>query len=252
MDGRLKFAFDDSALVVTSAKKSHIVIGDLHIGIERKLSDRGVHIHNASNLMLKKLIGLCGQFETKSIIMLGDVKDAILYPDAAEAASIKAFFEGLGGYDVTVIRGNHDAHLEEIAGIKVLDELILGKFSMLHGNKWPSQEAMMADYIITAHNHVAIRITDINGGTYTEKAWLMAGINADNARLHYEKFNPGIKLIVAPAFNDLITGKPMNEVSGILLNPLLNNRVFDYEQADIYTIKGDSLGKLSRFMQRQG
>ncbi len=244
MDDRLRFAFDDAALIVTAARKRYMVVGDLHIGIERRLADKGVRIHNAYDMMLKKLRSLGERFDTRRVIMLGDVKDAILYPDAVEADSIRAFFDGLRDYDVTVVRGNHDAHLEEIVSVNMTDELIMGGFAMLHGNKWPSQEAMMADYVITAHNHVAIRITDRNGASYTEKAWLVAGVDGKNAKLRYEKFNPAIKLIVAPAFNDLIMGRPMNEASGAMLNPLLNNRVFDYGQADVYTIKGDSLGKL--------
>ncbi len=250
LDADVKFVFDEAALVITSGGRSYIVIGDLHIGIERKLREKGVNLHNASDAMLKKINSLSERFDCKNIIMLGDVKDAILNPDAIDADSIRHFFAALDGYDVTVVLGNHDAHLGEIIGVKTVDELLLDRFALLHGNRWPTQEAMMADYIITAHNHVAIRITDKNGGAYTEKAWLVAPLDKDVAGKYYEKFNSGIKLVVAPAFNDLIIGKPINEIDGKMLNPLLNNKVFDYENGDVYTIKADALGKLNRYMKR--
>ena len=251
LDSELKFVFDDAAMVITDRKQSYIVVGDLHIGTERKLDQKGVHLHNASDAMLAKLHSLATTFETKNIVFLGDIKDTILYTDAIDADSIRNFFDALRGYSIVVVLGNHDAHLQEIVNINAVDELLLGKFALLHGNRWPSKEAMLTDYIITAHNHIAVSITDKNGGFYTEKAWLIADLNPEGARRHYESFNEKIKLIIMPAFNDLITGMPVNEQHDRLLNPLLNNKVFDYGNSGIYTVKGDFLGKLDEFVAKQ-
>lgn len=238
-DSDIKFVFDEAAMVVTIDGKRYIVVGDLHIGMERKLEKAGVHARGASMAMLDKLVNLSREFDTRRLILLGDVKESILYPDAIEAGVLRDFFEGLAGFETTVIRGNHDAHLDEIIDVKPVDELRLGKFAFLHGHRWPSGEAMMLDYIITAHNHAAVSIRDSNGAVYVEKAWLIAGLNAEMAAKQYDTFNNGIRIIIMPAFNDLITGMPINERRERMLNPLLNNGVFDLAGATTYTIRGD-------------
>ena len=58
----------------------------------------------------------------------------------------------------------------------------------------------MKKYIILGHMHPAIKSDD-----RFEKIWIISKIGRKIGS-RYKKFNVGIKLVMAPAFNDLIIG----------------------------------------------
>jgi hypothetical protein len=55
-----------------------------------------------------------------------------------------------------------------------------------------------------------------------------------------------LKVIIMPAFNDLLGGVPVNEKrpSDELLGPLLKNEFIDMEKSELYLLDGTFLGKL--------
>ena len=232
----LRFVYDVPAMIALDGTEKYLVIGDLHIGMERKLHERGVHI-DATERLSDRILRLVREFSADKVIMLGDIKESVLYPDVAEARLIRSFFERLAGVDVEVIAGNHDAHLQELISNRISRELIIGRFAFLHGDKKPSEEAMLCDYLITAHSHTAVRITDKNGAVYEEKAWVVAGVKESAAERIYTRFNRRIKLIIAPAFNDLIMGTLIGD--GLKThNQLFRSGLFDYGRAKVYTLDG--------------
>lgn len=182
-----------------------LVVGDMHIGIDLEYKRSGILFQGATERMAERLLQLYRDSGAKSIAMLGDVKNSIGYPGFAEFMELKRFFGALEGIDITVARGNHDGNLDRVfknigldVGIK--REILIGGVSMLHGNAWPSEDAMMGRYLVTAHFHFAI---DNNG--VKERAWFMAKIGKGIAK-RYKRFNKKIKIIVEPAFNDLVPG----------------------------------------------
>jgi metallophosphoesterase superfamily enzyme len=149
-------------------------------------------------------------------------------------------------FDIKVVLGNHDAHLNEAISESCTNELLLGRAALLHGNKWPSEEAIKKEIIVTAHNHIAVTLFDKNNAFYKEKAWLIAPIEKGGATKFY-KTPRARKLIVMPAYNDLILGMPVNKMSHKEnINPLFRNNIFDYNKAEIYTIRGEPLGTVER------
>ena len=178
----MRFIYGEPALLINAKHSEWLVIGDIHIGAERRISDKGIKIYNLWEQMSRKLLSLAGTFSAKGIVLLGDIKDSILYPESWEQNDIKHFAKSLSNLEVVALRGNHDAHMDEIMGIKLVDEMMLGDYALLHGNKWPSKAAMSKKALITGHNHVAVRIIDPNGGIYSEKAWLIADINEKAAK----------------------------------------------------------------------
>lgn len=243
MDGyEVRFLYDKAALLLHSKEQRHLVLGDLHLGLEKKLYDKGVHLYGASEHMAKQVVELAHDNKADSIILLGDIKESILYPDSGERQGILEFFNLLKDFKVRIAVGNHDGHLDEIVKVPIENEILLGNVAMLHGHMWPSDEAMMKDYLIVAHNHVAISLKDEKDALYNQKAWLVAKLDLDGAEKRYKKFNAGIKLVVMPAFNDLIIGKPVNVLDDRHINPLFRNSVFDYLGASIYTMSGNIIG----------
>ncbi len=240
----IKFIYNEAAVVVTVGGTGHLVIGDLHIGAEKRLISKGIRVYSAVEAMAGKVKKLMNEFSLEDIIILGDVKETILYPDAGELNELRRFFAALSKYRIIVMRGNHDPHLEELVGVGIKDELVEDGFAFMHGHKWPSEEAMMCRYIFAGHNHAAISMIDRNRGFYSQKAWLIANINKKKAAEIYKKFNEDAKLVVLPAFNDLITGMPVNEVleESDHLSPLFRNGVFEYRKAKVYSLRGELVG----------
>jgi hypothetical protein len=234
----IKFIYDEPALMVKTDGEEYLVVADLHIGMELGLSRKGIHLFNATDLMAERISHIMKEFFLKNIIILGDVKESILYPEGAEIKLLKNFFRQLESFNISIVAGNHDAHLGEIISHDVKREIILGNVGFVHGNRKPDENIMKLDYIISAHEHIAVRIRERSGATYEQKAWGIYRLNLKEAKLSYNKFNEKIKLISMPAFNDLIVGTTIEKNSKKRLNPLLNNNVFDYSGVEVYNLMG--------------
>lgn len=242
----IKFIYNEAAVVVTTGGEDHLVIGDLHIGAERAFIKKGIHLYSAVEQMTKKIKSIAKEFGTKSLIILGDVKDTVLYPDAVESNELKTFFKELKDYRIRVTAGNHDPHLKELVGCEIAEELVIGDFAFLHGHKWPSDMAMKADYILAGHNHIAVSLKDKNGAYYNQKAWLVSKFSKKSGLERYPEANAKITLVVLPAFNDLIVGMPVGKSVEDNLSPLFRNKIFNYASAKIYSLHGDLIGTPSR------
>lgn len=244
VDSDIKFVFDEPAMVVKADREEHLVIGDLHIGMEIELSRKGVHLFSATDNMARRIKAIMKDFSLKRIIMLGDIKHSILYPENSEIRLLKSFFESLSSFDIKIIAGNHDAHLAQIINHEVEKEFSVGRFGFTHGNRKPGAQLMLLDYLISAHDHLAVRIKDENGAIYNQKAWGIYKLGKKIAKSHYDKFNEKIKLISIPAFNDLIMGTAIEKASSARLNPLLTNRIFTSRNAEIYNLLGQHVSPI--------
>ncbi|MCL5112628.1 MAG: metallophosphoesterase [Candidatus Marsarchaeota archaeon] len=247
---KLKFVYDESAIVISCGSRSAVVVGDLHVGNELHLREKGINADLSTSQMAARIRGIADGFGAERIILLGDIKDTILYPERAELNMLSRFFSLLDGYKLDIVLGNHDAHFTDLFPVRkdqMHRELKLGNVTLLHGNRWPTEDGMMSDYIITAHNHVAISLVDSNKMLYREKAWLLSSINPEEAGKHYKSFNPRAKLIVMPAFNEMITGTPVNDKKLVSISPLIRNGVFDMKSSKVYSIRGEMLGTVEDF-----
>ena len=235
----IKFVYDEPAMMISAGGEDHLVVGDLHIGIELGLSRKGVHLFGATENMAERIKKIMKEFSLGKMIILGDVKNSILYPESSEVRLLKSFFESLSRFDISIVAGNHDAHLSEIIGHEVKRELVLDNFGFLHGNRKPDEPMMMLDCIISAHDHLAIKIKDRNGAIYEQKAWGIYKLSKSRAKLDYDRFNEKIRLVSMPAFNDLIMGVTVDRLSASRLNPLLSKGIFSLRSAEIYNTRAE-------------
>ncbi|MGC8572220.1 MAG: metallophosphoesterase family protein [Candidatus Micrarchaeia archaeon] len=235
----VKFIFGEEAAIVNTLNKNYIVLSDLHIGYDLKLIEKGVKIYDSTNFMADRIINLTKKFNIKDIIILGDIKESLLYPSKKEKIEIDKFFYKLKDYNITIVSGNHDAHLEELINSKIVDELVIDKIAFLHGHKLPSAEAMLSDLILAGHNHASIEFIDENNGVYTQKIWIIAKLNKDKTKNLYNKFNKSLTLILFPAFNNFITGTPINRPT---YRHIFVGDIFNYRTAKLYSINGEYLG----------
>ncbi|MCL5007681.1 MAG: metallophosphoesterase [Candidatus Marsarchaeota archaeon] len=242
-DGGIRFIYDEPAMLLDYGDDVYLVVGDLHIGIESEMRRRGVNIYDNAERMAGKILDLYDTFSANALVILGDIKNSVLRPDRAERDSIVRFFYMLRGLKIIAIRGNHDSYMNEIAGIEMHDELIVGSVAMLHGNGWPSPEAAKCKTLITGHNHIAVEILDRNGARYVDKAWMFSKPDLRIAKLRYKSFNLR-RMVIMPAFNELITGTPIGSRNrkDREINPMLRNGLFRYKSAELYSLEGDILG----------
>lgn len=239
----LSFIKDTPALLVTPERL--IVAGDIHVGRDLKLRREGIHVPNATMRLSESLLGLCKRHRAKGIVLLGDLKESISYPEREELQELSSFFYQLRNVRVTITKGNHDPRIEEIierigSNAEVVRELLLKNVALMHGHAMPSEEAMRHDYIVTAHSHPAV---NINGRL--EKAWAVARIGG-GAGEFYDGYNRKIRLVIMPAFNELITGSDLS--AGRRFTPLFRNGIFNLNKAEIYSLAKKPLGRVEDYV----
>jgi putative SbcD/Mre11-related phosphoesterase len=236
----IEFIDGEPAAVVTQGRKRYLVIGDLHIGRELKLAGKGIRVYGTTELMAERAMALLKKHRARGLVILGDVKDSITRPDSTEMRMIGQFFKRFSGYEVVLVQGNHDAGLGDIENVLRVKELSLGKVGLIHGNALPSEGLMRMDYIIAAHDHPAAMSAPYGEGGNLEKVWVVLRIRHREAAKLYGKPGKKTKLILMPAFNDLIVG---NDIEGgrRVLNPLIRKGIFDRRTAKIYDQKGETI-----------
>jgi len=221
----IKFIVGKPALIVDD----NLVIGDLHIGLEEKLAERGISIEDLSKRMGVEARMLFDESEAKRIIILGDVKDSITYPTRIGYSKLKDFFDELKGIEIIILKGNHDAHIKEVLKLLHLDynvekELLLKEAALLHGNSYPSKDALRKKYLIMGHGHAAYGPI---GGSM-EKVWIIA----ESRKKH--------KLILMPAFNPIITGSNIRNWDTDI--GIFRAGSFNINTAKVFSLDGKLLG----------
>ena len=234
----MKFLYNVPALLYRKA----LIVGDTHFGIERRLRQQGIRVLNVSEQLADKLINVAKENKAKKIIFLGDVKDPITTVDPIT----KKIFQKLKKeFELIVVRGNHDGGIEELDVKTAPSEgLLHGELGLIHGHAWPDKKLMKAKYLVSAHQHPQIAFTDAFGKKHTEPIWVVAQADAVKIKKFYPKGNPRIQLIVVPAFNPLV-GSTIGKLSQEQLGPLLNNNLFKWNEALMYKLGGNSLGKIN-------
>ncbi|MEM0200964.1 MAG: metallophosphoesterase [Candidatus Micrarchaeaceae archaeon] len=212
---------------------SCLVIGDLHLGKELKFENEGITFLNVTKTISKTLIDVFKKKKIKKLIILGDIKESIMYPDKKEYELLKEFFNPIEkqGIEILIAKGNHDGHLEEVfkqikINATINKEIFFEDFIFMHGNSMPSQKAVLKKYIIIAHSHSIYK---------GNRIWIKAKIGK-NAKKIYKEVNPRIQLIVVPHFNPLLSGLELEKINEFI--PMFRNNVFDFKNKKIFTLNG--------------
>lgn len=227
----IRFVSGEPALVVATKGTSHLVVGDLHIGREMRLSAKGIHVYGTAESMAQHILKIAAAHSLSRLILLGDIKDSIMRPPARERTEIALFFDALSVMDTTIVLGNHDAGLALPDNVKTFKELSMGQVGFVHGHALPSEKLVESRYIVAAHDHPAF----LSDAPRDEKAWIVCSVNPKVAHKFYSRVNPRLEIISMPAFNPLIIG------GGRAINPLFRKRIFDIGSATAYGLDGTRL-----------
>jgi hypothetical protein len=245
---------DHPALTVSNTEKA-LVVADIHLGIEWDLYKSGINIPSQTEKRLERIKGYVKQTNPDRIILLGDVKHNVPRTSWQEKNEIPYFLESLTEFaPVDILPGNHDSDIESLlpekGGIKVHSSkgVIIDGVGYFHGHTWMDFELLKTEYIVTAHNHPTIRLTDSLGHPTIEPSWIRSRLNFNELSCYLnidaESWN-NPRVFVMPAFNELCGGIAFNEsLHEDLLGPMFSTSVFELDDSEVYLLDGMYLGVL--------
>ncbi|MDP3741798.1 MAG: metallophosphoesterase family protein [Candidatus Micrarchaeota archaeon] len=234
----MKFLTGKPACVVD--KK--LILAELHFGIELSLQQRGVNVQLESKKYSDSLNKLKAESKTTELVVIGDFKHTVTGFDQRERNAFNEFIHELEFEKITVVKGNHDSRLEEMA--KPFPHFTVEpatgmtfqhrgtSFGLFHGHANASEQVMKADVLMTGHNHAGIQIGSGEFGK-TLPAWIIA------------PFGKKQKLIVFPSFNPLSGSVPFNALKPRELHgPIFKTGEVKLEEAEVILLSGQRIGKL--------
>ncbi len=246
---------------------STLVLADLHIGIEHELSLAGINIPSQVERRIDRALRYLDSVKAQRIVLLGDVKHSISKTSPLERHDVPHFLRSVAECaPVDILPGNHDAGLEYLIprdtrfGIEIHPSkgYSINGVGLVHGHTWPSPELLRCSYVVMGHNHPIIRLADPLGYVSSKPVWIRACFVEAVFRKRYPELsrydNP--RIIIMPAFNELVGGIAFNEATyETLLGPLFTNRAILLEKAQAYLLDGTFLGtveQLRKFAPESG
>jgi putative SbcD/Mre11-related phosphoesterase len=267
------------ALMLQRKHDRALVVADLHIGWERLLSKRGVHVPPQTPKIKNMLLRLIKECKPTQVIFLGDVKDAIAKVEMEEWRDIPEFFEDIQKRvpDLQVVRGNHDGNLEPLLpeNVKIVPStgVSFGDVGLFHGHAWPAPELLECRSLISGHVHPTVLIRDPMGFRMTKQVLVKAPCdgmqlaksllnrlgakkNGNNLSAVLEQqYKVKVKvsqLFIMPSFNQFLGGRPINErkrekkKAGAFIGPILRSGCVNMDEAEVYLLDGTFLGTVDQ------
>lgn len=275
----LKLLMPSAAVMVKTDKNKVLIISDIHIGWEKELQKKGIHVPSQTTKILSKLVKLLNEYKPDKLVILGDIKYSIASNEVGERRDIPDFFKKLQRHvpEVAVVRGNHDGNLEPLLpeGVELLGAsgVKIGDVGVFHGHKWPSPELLGCKSLIMGHLHPVVVFRDPTGCRVTRQVWMKTTVNPEFLA-HFLLGRSGVKisgslettlqndfgvklktktLLVMPSFNDFLGGRPINEVyltgeaaAEGFIGPVLRSQAVNVDVAEVYLLDGTYLGTLSQ------
>jgi hypothetical protein len=237
-----------------------LVVADLHIGWERLLTQKGVHLPSQTPKLKQQLLDLIAKTKPTQLIVLGDVKDAITNPPIEEWKDIPEFFETLHHKvkEIQVVVGNHDGNLERLLPEKT--EIVaasgtsFGNVGLFHGHAWPAPELLNCKSLVTAHVHPTVAIRDPMGLRITKQVFVKASCDSKKLAKAVPKNNEQqvsevLQLFILPSFNQFLGGRPINKPKKkkeTYIGPIMRSGCVNMNNAEVYLLDGTFLGTVKQ------
>ena len=267
------------ALILQKNHDRALVVSDLHIGWERLLSQRGVHVPSQTPKIKNMMLRLIKECKPTQVIFLGDIKDAIAKVEMEEWKDIPEFFEEIQKEvsDLQVVLGNHDGNLEPLLpeNVKILPTtgISFGDVGLFHGHAWPAPELLECRSLVTGHVHPTVAIRDPMGFRMTRQVWVKTPCDGEQLaksllnRLGAKKNNNNLsavfeeqykvklkvsQLFIMPSFNQFLGGRPINErkkgkkKNEAFIGPILRSGSVNIDDAEVYLLDGTFLGTVDQ------
>ena len=248
----------DAPLLLVEGKMRVLVAADIHLGLEHELMLGGISIPSQTEKILSRMLGYLDEIRPDRLVLLGDVKHNVPRTSWQEKREVPEFLSRLSSVvKVDVVPGNHDSDLMDMAplGVRMHPStgFVLDGVGYFHGHTWPYESVVAAGRLVAGHLHPAVRLADPLGHATVRPVWAKAQLLASVVADHY-----GIsrdcplnrEIIIAPAFNHLCGGLPLNEPVKDPHGPLM--AMIDWDRARIYLLDGTDIGSLSEIRVASG
>ena len=228
------------ALMIEDDKKS-LVITDLHLGFESKLSLNNVYLgkNNTVDETTKEIELIISKTKHDSLILMGDEKSGIKSITKMEWDIIPVFFENISKLiDTVLVPGNHDANIEKLIPNEITlassKGIIVDDILLTHGHTMPTENFSLVNTIVMGHVHPVFFQEEslING----ERVW--ASIKCEKQKIFLSKSGE-LELIILPSFNKYLytTQKKFYKKS---ISPIIEK--MNVIKAKIVTLDGTIIG----------
>jgi len=266
------------AILLQENSDRALVVSDIHLGWERLLSQRGVHVPSQTPKIKNMLLKLINETKPTQLILLGDIKDAITKVSMEEWKDIPEFFEDIQEKvsEIQVILGNHDGNLEPLLpeAVKIVPSsgINFGDVGLFHGHAWPAPKLLESRSLVTGHVHPTVAIRDPMGLRITRQVFVKAPCNseqlaksllnhlgtkvdADVSGVLNEQHKVQLRveqLFILPSFNQFLGGRPINERrrtkkrADAYIGPILRSGCVNIEDAEVYLLDGTFLGTVKQ------
>ncbi len=226
-----------------------LLIADYHAGYEAALrAERGVEVPSRAPDRRERLLDLIEQTGSTRLVVLGDLMHSIGDPGGAERGELEVLFDAISStVDVTVLKGNHDGQIETWldSDVTVIDSggTTIGDVGLCHGHAWPDQSVLECSVVCLGHEHPSVRLEDELGDSRIDRAWLRGHLDPTLCErsayddLSWDGETPP-RVIVFPAFNELLGGTWINVSNRSFLSPILSAGV----TGEAYLLDGTRLG----------
>jgi len=108
----LKILYPHPATPVEEKGKRTIIISDLHIGFEERLTKSGVRIPSSTYKLVDELMQMVEMEKSNSLVILGYLKYSIDEVTNTERKEVPLFSEGIvSKIPTTIFPGNHERML---------------------------------------------------------------------------------------------------------------------------------------------
>ena len=235
------------ALVINGNEKS-LVITDLHLGFEAKLSSNNIYLGKNTSVTetAKDIEKILDKTKPESLILLGDIKSGIKSITKTEWNTIPTFFEIIKKrIDVTVIPGNHDANIEKLIprGITLASSkgIVIENMLLTHGHTMPSENFSHVNKIIMGHLHPVF--FEENSLLNGKRVWV--SLKSKKQKIFPSRAGK-LEIIILPSFNKYFyaTQKKFYKKS---ISPIIER--METLQAKIVDLDGTIIGNESLLSQ---
>ena len=248
----LEFIGDGPALVVTGEER-HLVVADLHFGIEADLALHGLHFRSRSRARMERLLSIVDRYDPDVLVLLGDVKHSIPSITRQEYYELPRILATLRDrVPLRVFPGNHDIGIERYlrsAEICAKEGAVIDGVGYLHGHMYPSP-ALAGHLMIIGHHHPLLSLRDHVGCALRSPAYLRTEV--DTKALGMADDKEGVtptRVLFMPAFNE-IAGYDIMHITRKPFSPLSRNMVLD--TTEIILADGTYIGSLQSVISDEG
>jgi len=235
------------ALVINGNEKS-LVIADLHLGFEAKLSSNNIYLGKNTSVTetAKDIEKILDKTKPESLILLGDIKSGIRSITKTEWNTIPTFFEIITKrIGITVIPGNHDANIEKLIprGITLASSkgIVIENMLLTHGHTMPSENFSHVNKIIMGHLHPVF--FEENSLLNGKRAWV--SLKSKKQKIFPSRAGE-LEITILPSFNKYFyaTQKKFYKKS---ISPIIER--MEILQAKIVDLDGTIIGNESLLSQ---